>query len=335
MFIAPTVLSIFLVDVIALQRETIVSIKSGNNDVDVRRLPQMLMDAGHIPDQNIASALRIAKVLTLEYVGFQVVQTSTLPIDSRGLCSFVTAASRKLSLQSMCTKDANGGLFGGRSTPEEKRTKKRLPYYDSELHVNDPDAPRQEYLFFMEMGKVWPLALKHGTREVKVAVIDSGIDWKDRDLGPLRRRLKKKSGGYIEGGWNVYDDSSHMTTGHDHGAAVCRVLAAKINNSFGLAGIAPNVALVPLQFVNDKYYAPLSKLIEAINMAIDLEVDFAAYATHICVGQDTDGNCIRESGSSFAAPMVAGIAAILLSIGCRADDGEENDGRLRGSRHFL
>ncbi|KAF4735354.1 hypothetical protein FOZ63_031206, partial [Perkinsus olseni] len=100
MFIAPTVLSIFLVDVIALQRETIVSIKSGNNDVDVRRLPQMLMDAGHIPDQNIASALRIAKVLTLEYVGFQVVQTSTLPIDSRGLCSFVTAASRKLSLQS-------------------------------------------------------------------------------------------------------------------------------------------------------------------------------------------------------------------------------------------
>ncbi|KAF4662680.1 hypothetical protein FOZ61_002291 [Perkinsus olseni] len=106
----------------------------------------------------------------------------------------------------------------------------------------------------MQMGEVWRLAIQHATRRVKVAVIDTGIDWNDPDFASLRRTLKTKSGGYIPGGWNVFGNSPFMTTGNC--AAICRVLAAKANNSYGFAGVAPNVTLVPIQFVDDNYDAP-------------------------------------------------------------------------------
>ncbi|KAF4728579.1 hypothetical protein FOZ63_004686, partial [Perkinsus olseni] len=361
--------------------DTIVSIKSGPDAIDIRHLPHMLREVGHIPDQKIASFLSTAKVTTLKHVGSQVVQTSALTIDSHNLCNFVTTASKNLSLQSQCGKDGNAEPFGE---------------LDSELNVNDPDVGCQHHLTMMQMGEVWRLAIQHATRRVKVAVIDSGIDWNDPDFAPLRRTLKTKSGGYVPGGWNVFGNSPFMTTRNNHGAAICRVLVAKANNSYGFAGVAPNVTLVPIQFVDDNYDAPLSKFLEAIDLAIDLEVDVismsfgfqlstlssenrhllwealrlaqeknivlvsaagnsnmrasdifpcwyggpngmcvanlqtethlnlksnwgervdvAAYGTNICIGRDEEGVMINKGGSSLAGPMVAGLAAILLSM---------------------
>ncbi|KAF4716674.1 hypothetical protein FOZ62_026258, partial [Perkinsus olseni] len=43
-------------------------------------------------------------------------------------------------------------------------------------------------------------------------------------------------------------------------------------------------------------------------------VDVAAYGTNICIGRDEEGVMINKGGSSLAGPMVAGLAAILLSM---------------------
>ncbi|EER18494.1 subtilisin, putative, partial [Perkinsus marinus ATCC 50983] len=214
------------------QNNTILSIKSGISDVDIRRLPQMLRSAGETPDQKIVSFLNTAEVTTLVYVHTQLVRTSASSIDSDTLCSFVTEASRKLSLQSRCAADALGEAF------EES---------GDDLHLNDPDAVYQKHLEWMKMDQVWQLALPHVTRKIKVAVIDSGIDWTDPDLAPLKGTVTKKSGGYNEGGWNFKTNSSTLTFKNTHGTSVSKLLAAKSNNSIGVAGIAPNVTLVPLQ----------------------------------------------------------------------------------------
>ncbi|KAF4698804.1 hypothetical protein FOZ62_032348, partial [Perkinsus olseni] len=147
-----------LVSATAPPSNTIVSIKSGTTNVDVRQLPQMLGNAGHVPDREIASFLETARITTLKYVHSQVVETSSPTIDSDALCNFITMASHKLALQSECAVDAMGESYG---------------QVDSDLHVNDPDARYQEHLKWMEMGEVWQLALPHVTRKVKVAVLDS------------------------------------------------------------------------------------------------------------------------------------------------------------------
>ncbi|KAF4691216.1 hypothetical protein FOZ60_016031 [Perkinsus olseni] len=240
--------------------DTIVSIKSGTHDVDIRRLPEMLRNAGMIPDQKIASFLDTVEITALEYVHSQVVQTLASAIDSDALCKFVTVASSKLSLQSECGEDISGQV-----------------QFDDDLDVDDPDARYQKHWKWMDMGEVWQLALPHVTREVKLAVLDSGIDWADRDFAPLKRTLKKKSGGYLDGGWNFFTNSSNLTYGEPHGTKVCKVLAAKGNNSAGIAGFAPfNMSLALLQIVDDNRNLPLSKFMAALNMAIDLEVDLVS-----------------------------------------------------------
>ncbi|KAF4725968.1 hypothetical protein FOZ63_026132 [Perkinsus olseni] len=364
--------------------DTIVSIKSGGKDVDVSQLPTMLAKAGYTPDPEVASFLETAEITTLEYVHSQVVQTPPHTIGTEALCSFVTSASSKLSLQSECSKDVNAAVTS---------------QLDPDLHVNDPYARDQRHLKLMKMGEVWRLASPHVTRNVKVAVLDSGIDWTDRDFAPLKGRLRKKSGGYLEGGWNFFTNSSVLTNGYDHGTPVCKILAAKGNNSVGIAGVAPNVTLVPLQMVGDNGAAPLSKFFAALNMAMDLEVDVismslayglrymnysekamlwqalaaaqqkgivlvsgagnwaeeasniypcwyggpnslcvaymwddngrntfhansnwgdrvdvAAYGYDILTGVDKDGNERTFGGSSASTPIVAGLAAILLSM---------------------
>ncbi|KAF4703036.1 hypothetical protein FOZ63_009352, partial [Perkinsus olseni] len=103
---------------------TIVSITSDTGDVDVRQLPGMMRNAGHAPDPEVTSFLDTAEITTLEYVHSQVVQTPPHTIGSEALCSFVTSASSKLSLQSECAEDASGDIFE----------------LDGDLDVNDPDA---------------------------------------------------------------------------------------------------------------------------------------------------------------------------------------------------
>ncbi|KAF4667252.1 hypothetical protein FOL47_003654 [Perkinsus chesapeaki] len=270
---------------------------------------------------------------------------------------------------------------------------------DTSLHVNDPDAHYQRHLEWLQMGEVWRISRPYVKRKVKVAVLDSGIDWTDEDFASLKETVKKKSGGYLDGGWNFFTNSPDMTTVNRHGTNVCKILAAKGNNSYGMVGVAPDVTLIPLQILGDDESLPLPNFLAAIEMAIDLEVDVismsfgyslsrknlteqhllwnallkaqqhgillvssagnsfsrasdtypcwfggplgictaylldnqthnvlstfsnwgervdvATYGTNIFTGRDAAGELTYFNGSSAAAPIIAGVAAILLSM---------------------
>ncbi|KAF4674618.1 hypothetical protein FOL46_004404 [Perkinsus olseni] len=157
------------------------------------------------------------------------------------LCKFVTEASSKLSLESNCAIDVDRGVFGDRvrkkttpkKTPKPKGTTPRTPkpkriygHIDSDLHVNDYDAVDHKHLKWMKMGEVWQRAFPHVTRKAKVAVMDSGIKWADRDFEPLMGYLQKQSGGYLKGGgWNFFDNTPFLTNKLNHGTQVCKILA--------------------------------------------------------------------------------------------------------------
>lgn len=98
-----------------------------------------------------------------------------------------------------------------------------------------------------------------GEKRVRVGVIDTGI----KEHADLVDNL--------ESGYDFYHHNSvtNEVTNGDHGTMVAGVIAATMNNTRGITGIAPNVSLVPLQAGDQGGVYPNAAL-EAINYATSL-----------------------------------------------------------------
>ncbi len=101
------------------------------------------------------------------------------------------------------------------------------------------------------------------TSTVRVAVIDSGVDFNHPDLA-----------GRLLDGINYFDQDIPPSDGFGHGTHVTGVIAAIANNSQGMAGGAPNVEIDPLKMLNDAQGSgSLTNLVQAICDAADRGAD--------------------------------------------------------------
>ena len=103
---------------------------------------------------------------------------------------------------------------------------------------------------------------------VTVAVIDSGLygaadGESHEDIDPAKVVSPYNA---ISGGTNVSDD-------HGHGTFVAGMIIANINNSAGIAGIMPNVKLMPIKVSTKDRDASISDVIKAIEYAVDNGAD--------------------------------------------------------------
>ena len=99
-------------------------------------------------------------------------------------------------------------------------------------------------------------------QKVKVAIIDSGVDYSE-DIDVAKRK------NFIPGEDEVsilYEDGS------GHGTSVAGIIAAK-DNDLGITGINENVELYSAKVLDENNTAPISRIIEAINWAIDEKVN--------------------------------------------------------------
>lgn len=146
-------------------------------------------------------------------------------------------------------------------------------YYDKEPHAGTPGIDIQAL-------KAWEIT--KGSKDVTVAVMSTGMEITNSDLfnniweNPIEDPYTnddEDNNGYINDmhGWDFANGDNTLfdpTDGYnDHyGTYYGKLIAASINNNIGLAGIAPNVKLMPL-----KVYSPtkgyLSEAIEAIQYA--------------------------------------------------------------------
>jgi subtilisin family serine protease len=74
---------------------------------------------------------------------------------------------------------------------------------------------------------------------VIVAILDSGVNTSHPDLS-----------GKIIDGWNYVDNNDDVTDEDGHGTMVAGIIAAVANNSIGIAGVAPNVTIMPLKVLS-------------------------------------------------------------------------------------
>jgi subtilisin family serine protease len=167
--------------------------------------------------------------------------------------------------------------------------------------------------------EAWELTT--GSRTIKVAVIDSGIDPTHPDLlANIWRNPKEISGnhkdddgnGYIDDvwGWNFVGDNANPHDDNSHGTHCAGTIGAVGNNGLGVAGVCWQVSLVALKFLDSSGHGPTSDAAEAVS-----------YATSIGVNLTSNS----YSGNAYSQAMVDAIeeanAAGILFVSAAGNDG--------------
>ena len=137
------------------------------------------------------------------------------------------------------------------------------PQFSHQWHLrNDSHTARGQYVLDGQRDndndatKAWDITT--GSSSVVVAVIDSGIDYNHPDLinniwsNPHEipdNGDDDDGNGRIDDvrGWDFADDDNDPMDFYHHGTAVAGVIGAEGNNGIGIAGVAPDVSLLPLK----------------------------------------------------------------------------------------
>jgi len=239
---------------------------------------------------------------------------------------------------------------------------------------NDARYGEQWYMPVIGLPTAWG-SVDGATQTITVAVIDSGICANHPDLA-----------GRIVAGYDFVENDSDPQDEFGHGCGVAGVIAANGNNGQGIAGVAPNVQIMPLRVldrnglggyfniaqaiiyavdngadvINLSLAGPASSFLleDAVNYAVESGVVViaaagnngspgawypAAYPAVIAVGSvekdltqssfsnygdnidvlapgrdilttSSNGDYQLMTGTSFAAPLVSGIAALALAL---------------------
>ena len=107
--------------------------------------------------------------------------------------------------------------------------------------------------------------ITRGSDDVRVAVIDTGIDPNHPDL---RGNVWKKDGIF---GWDFVKNAPNPVDTHGHGTHVAGIIGAMINARTGTSGVAHNVSIMPVKYYKDGAAGKvnLQNSVKALHWAID------------------------------------------------------------------
>lgn len=130
--------------------------------------------------------------------------------------------------------------------------------------------------------KAW--AIESGSKDVKIAIIDTGIDYNHPDLVDQmwvnEAELNGVGGvdddgnGYVDDihGYDFANNDGDPLDGHSHGTHCAGTIGAS-HNDRGVAGIMKDVNLVAVKFLTDGGSGSTDNAIKAIDYAIKIDVD--------------------------------------------------------------
>ena len=113
-----------------------------------------------------------------------------------------------------------------------------------------------------------------GSTGVRVAVVDTGVDYTHPDLaaniwhnsGEIINGIDDDGNGYIDDirGWNFVSKSNDPMDDNGHGTHCAGTMAAVGNNGIGVAGVNWNSKIIPLKFLDSNGSGYVSDAISAI-----------------------------------------------------------------------
>lgn len=175
-------------------------------------------------------------------------------------------------------------------------TEALIPTKESVI-MNDPAIYKVWGLHKSNALDAWQLST--GSREIVVAVVDTGIDATHRDLvnnlwrNPGETGLDKNgkdkatngidddNNGFVDDvhGWNFVHGNNHIKDNHGHGTHIAGIIGAEGGNNYGITGVAPKVSLMIL-----KYFDPnsgtnnLANTIKAFDYAVKMNAHIINYS---------------------------------------------------------
>lgn len=144
--------------------------------------------------------------------------------------------------------------------------------------VNDPGYKSQWAITATESEKAWSLV--NQKREIKIAVLDTGIDYNHPDL--KNRVLKGLGYDFVNGDNDPIDDNGH-------GTHVSGIIAAQANNGQGICGITGtlDVKIIPIKVLNQNGEGDSDIIARGIRYAADQGADIVNLSFG-CIGKSAD-----------------------------------------------
>lgn len=159
--------------------------------------------------------------------------------------------------------------------------------------------------------KAWQRAGNKGNKSVIVAVIDTGVDYKHPALAP------NMLPGYdfAENDNDPMDKTGFQNPGHGTHCAGAVGATGLIDG--GIVGLAPEISMMPLRFLDERGSGDLNNAIKAIDYAIEKKVDVISASWGAAVSR------------SQAQPLVEAVKraddAGIIFVAAAANDGKNND----------
>lgn len=149
------------------------------------------------------------------------------------------------------------------------------------IDANDPGIRAQWAIGYTNSGLIWDQVKQN--QVVKIAVIDTGIDYTHPDL---KNRIN------IASGYDFVNEDSDPMDDNGHGTHVAGIIAAEMNNSIGIVGIMGDldVEIIPIKALNHEGSGDLKTLHDSIQYAIGLNVDII----NLSLGAVSDDEELKE-----------------------------------------
>jgi subtilisin family serine protease len=166
-----------------------------------------------------------------------------------------------------------------------------------------------------------------GSSGVKVAVLDSGIEFAQPDLAPNVWRNPGETGGgrerngvdddgngYVDDwrGWDFVGRDNDPSDNYGHGTHVAGTIAARGNDGSGVAGVAWSASIIPVRVLDNDNAGTCADLAQGIDYAV------RAGARVINASVSSYGSCRLEQEAIERAPDT-------LVVTTAGNDGEDTD----------
>lgn len=187
---------------------------------------------------------------------------------------------------------------------------------------NDPAIKQAWGLKKSDAARAW--AVSQGSKDVIIAVIDTGIDVNHEDLKnnlwvnqgetgtDSKGRDKRTNGidddgnGYTDDvhGWNFVSRNNRLNDNHGHGTHIAGIIGAEASNKKGISGITPKVSLMVLKYFDPKVPNTdnLKNTVASIHYAIKMGAHIINYS----------GGGVEYSQEEFEAVQAADNKGILF-----------------------
>jgi subtilisin family serine protease len=124
--------------------------------------------------------------------------------------------------------------------------------------------------------KAWQVT--HGSEDVVVAVLDTGVDYTHSDLVSNMWQRPDSVPPYTDSdlgpvndidGFNAVNNAADPMDENGHGTHCSGIIGAEGDNGIGISGVNWNVKIMPLKFLGRGGFGTTKDAIEAINYAVD------------------------------------------------------------------